>query len=124
MKSLRISRDPLPSQLKHLVADLFRPDLVEPDTIVDHESLMTGSVGLDSLDVIELVMCVEETFGVAIRGVEESQSALASIASLAGFIRARAAHGHPIPLGATRLQILPSARNDNAKPLALALAPG
>lgn len=81
--------DPLRSRLKHLVADLFRLDLPNPDQIADDEVLIGGSLGLDSLDALELAMCVEEEFGITIASAGESGCAFANIASLAAFIRER-----------------------------------
>jgi acyl carrier protein len=82
-------RDLLSSRLKHLVAEMFRLDLLEPEEISDHESLTGGDFDLDSLDTFELAMGIEEVFGVAIDSRVETHRAFASIASLANFIRAR-----------------------------------
>ena len=83
-------QDLLPSRLKHLVADLFRPDISEPDTISDRAPLIGGSLGLDSLDALELALCVEEEFGLALYSPEDSQRAFSSISSLAVFIHTHA----------------------------------
>jgi acyl carrier protein len=76
-------QDLLLSQLKWLIAGMFRADMLEPDRMGD-------SLCLDSLDLLELAICIEEEFGVAILCAEESQSAFTSIASLADFVHARA----------------------------------
>lgn len=83
--------DPLPSRLKHLIAEQFRLDLPEPDMIPDHAPLIGGSLGLDSLDALELAICVEEQFGITIQSQAESVHAFASIASLTHFVGARLA---------------------------------
>jgi len=102
--------DPLPSRLKHLVAGRFRLGLAKPDNIGDHAPLIGGSLGLDSLDAIELAMCIEEEFGITIASREESFHALASIASLTGFIHARIQAGHPVSSSpASAYTLLPSA---------------
>lgn len=84
-------QDPLPSHLKHLIAVQFRLDLPEPDKIPDHAPLIGGNLGLDSLDALELAICLEEQFGITIHSQAESVHAFASIASLTDFIRARLA---------------------------------
>jgi acyl carrier protein len=83
------AHDPLASQLKHLVAGRFRLGRADPDLIPDHAALIGSELGLDSLDALELTMCVEETFGITIASAAESKLALASIGSLAAFIRAQ-----------------------------------
>ena len=87
-------QDLLPSRLKHLVADLFRPDISEPDTISDRAPLIGGNLGLDSLDAVELALCVEDEFGLALYTPEDSQRAFSSISSLAVFIHT---HAHTSP---------------------------
>jgi acyl carrier protein len=72
-------QDFLLSKLKWLIAGMFRADMLEPDR-------MNDTLCLDSLDELELAICIEEEFGVAILSSEESHSAFTSIARLAGFI--------------------------------------
>ncbi len=83
--------DPLPSRLKHLIAAQFRLDRPELDKIPDHAPLIGGSLGLDSLDALELAICVEEQFGITIQSQAESLHAFASIDSLTHFVGARLA---------------------------------
>jgi|HubBroStandDraft_5_1064220.scaffolds.fasta_scaffold746321_2 acyl carrier protein len=95
MKNHCLDQDTLLSQLKHLIADMFRIDIVEPDKIADDEPLVGGSLGLDSHDTLDLAIYIEEGFGIRICMMEESHHAFASIASLAGFILARMKTNHP-----------------------------
>jgi acyl carrier protein len=88
MNSRRLDSAKLQSQLKHLVADLFRLDLLEPDLIGDDEPLMGGRLGLDEHELTELALCIEEQFGLKFCPLEESRHAFASTAALAGFIHA------------------------------------
>jgi len=97
VKKRRLDQNLLLSQLKYLIADMFRLDILEPDKIADDEPLMGGSFCVDSLDALELAICVEEEFGIAIRSGEESHSAFTSVASLAGFIHARTQTGPARP---------------------------
>jgi acyl carrier protein len=100
MKHHRRDQDSMPSQLKHLVVELFRLDIKEPDRIADAAPLLGGALGLDSLDALELAMSVEEKFGVTIGSHAECREAFASIASLASFIQAaRRAPNFAYPIG-------------------------
>jgi len=84
-----LDEDLLLSDLKHLVADLFRPDLLAPDEMADDEPLLGGSLCLDSTDVLELALCAEEEFGIALCN-GELLGGFITIASLADLIHARA----------------------------------
>lgn len=74
------------SQLKRLVADMFGLDIIVSDDIADDAPLTGGSFDLDSFDMLELAICIEESFGVAIRTEEAPRIVFTTIASLADFI--------------------------------------
>ena len=86
VRNLHLDRDVVRSRLKHLVADLFRLDILEPDKLSDEEPLMGGSLCLDSLDVLELALGVEEEFGIALHGGGEWTRTLPGIVNLADHI--------------------------------------
>jgi acyl carrier protein len=85
----RAVSDPLVSQLKNLIVTTLKLDGVRPDDIPDDEILIgSPRFGLDSVDALELVLALEKEFGVKIGSSEESRQALATVNSLAEFIRA------------------------------------
>ena len=90
MKNRCQDRDLLRSQLRHLVAGLLRPDILEPDEIADEPLLGGAGICLDSLDALEIALCIEEAFGVAIRIGDISGGAFSNIDHLAEVIRAQA----------------------------------
>lgn len=63
-------------------------DLVDvtPDDIPADEPLIGGKLGIDSIDVLELVMMVERDYGVAIDNQELGAKVFASLRTLASFI--------------------------------------
>jgi acyl carrier protein len=80
--------DTLVLQLKNLIIATLKLDGVQPGDIPDQEPLIgSPRFGLDSLDALELVLAVEKEFKVKIGSSEESRAALASVATLAEFIR-------------------------------------
>jgi acyl carrier protein len=84
--------DPLIARLKTLIVESLRLDDIRPEDIPDDEPLFGSSrFGLDSVDALELVVRLEKEFGIKISSSEESREALASVAGLAAFIRARQA---------------------------------
>jgi acyl carrier protein len=81
--------DPLIAQLKALIVSTLKLDGVSPDDIPDDEVLIgSPRFGLDSVDALELVLALEKEFGIKIGSSEESRQALATVNSLAAFIRA------------------------------------
>jgi acyl carrier protein len=82
--------DPLHDRLKNLIVETLKLDGVAPAGIKDDEPLIGAGLSLDSIDALELVVKIEKEFGIKISSSEESRQALASVASLAAFIRQRA----------------------------------
>lgn len=86
MNSANPEQEIFRSELKHLIVRLFRLPVPEPDKIPNDAPLLGGSLNLDSLDALELAICIEEKFGVTIQNKAESDGAFASIDSLYTFI--------------------------------------
>lgn len=82
--------DPLKIRLKQLIVTTLKLEDVTPADLADDEPLIGSGLNLDSIDALELVVTLEKEFGVKISSSEESRQALASIAHLTEFIRARA----------------------------------
>ncbi len=82
--------DPLILRLKTLIVQTLKLDDVRPEDIPDDEPLIgSPRFGLDSVDALELVVKLEKEFGIKIGSSEESRRALANVAALAAYIRAR-----------------------------------
>ncbi len=61
---------------------------IAPDSIANDVSLFGDGLGLDSIDVLELVLEIERTFGVSITDEQTGNRVLRSVDSIAGFIEA------------------------------------
>ncbi len=67
---------------------------VTPEDIHDDDPLVGGDTGIDSIDVLELVMMIEKDYGVKIENKELGAKVFASVRALATFIdQARKAKG-------------------------------
>jgi acyl carrier protein len=60
-----------------------------PEDIEDGVPLFGEGLGLDSIDVLELVLEIERTFGVSITDEQTGAKVLRSVNSIADFIAAR-----------------------------------
>jgi acyl carrier protein len=82
--------DALNLRLNNLVVSTLKLADIQPADIPDDEALIgSPRLGLDSIDALELVLAIEKKFGVKIGSSEESRIALASVATLAAYIRSQ-----------------------------------
>ena len=80
----------LKSALKTLIVETCGKDC-DPAAIADDEILFGSGtrLALDSLDALQLSIALQKRFGVRLTDSKETRRALASIASLADWLRAR-----------------------------------
>ena len=81
------SADEIRRDLKVLLVKRLRLRGVPPESIVDGDPLVKGPLGLDSIDVLEIAVAVEERYGFRVSDESLNQEAFQSIASLAEFVR-------------------------------------
>lgn len=82
----------LKSELKQLIINGLRLQDIAPDGIVDDQPIFVEGLGLDSIDALELVVLIEERFGIAIPDEEVGKKVFASINALADFVAAERNH--------------------------------
>ncbi len=80
----------LVSELKVKVVDTLNLPDVTPEDIDEKEQLVGGKLGIDSIDVLELVMMVEKEYAVKIDNKELGARVFANLQSLADFISGKA----------------------------------
>lgn len=88
---MTMDRETLKRKLKELLVSGLRLQDTDPASIADDQPIFVEGLGLDSIDALELVVLIEEHFGIAIPDEEVGKSAFASIASLADYISAEQA---------------------------------
>lgn len=59
---------------------------VAPEDIDDDGLFVGGDLGIDSIDVLELVLMLEKDYGVKIESKEMGMEAFASVRAMAGFV--------------------------------------
>ena len=88
---MTMDRETLKRRLKELLVSGLRLQDTDPASIADEQPIFVEGLGLDSIDALELVVLIEEHFGIAIPDEEVGKSAFASIAALADYISAEQA---------------------------------
>jgi len=74
------------TELKVKIIDTLNFEDVRPDDIVEDHQLVGGELGIDSIDVLELVMMIDKDYGIKIDNKELGEKVFANLTSLARFI--------------------------------------
>ncbi len=75
------------NELKTKLIDLLNLTDVTPETFDENARLVGGDLGIDSIDVLEMVVMIEKEYGVVINNQEIGEKVFASIATLADYIQ-------------------------------------
>jgi len=74
-------------RVKELIIQRLRLEDMKPEDIDDTALLFGEGLGLDSIDALELVLGVEQTFGVKIEDEASGLKAFRSVEALAAYIQ-------------------------------------
>jgi len=74
------------SELKQKIIDTLGLMDVTPEDINEQDQLIEGPLGLDSIDVLEMVMMLENDYGVVIDNKELGETVFATLDSLARYV--------------------------------------
>ncbi|MBL0712994.1 MAG: acyl carrier protein [Desulfosarcina sp.] len=81
------------AELKEKIIEALVLEDVTPEDIDPEAQLVGGDLGIDSIDVLELVMMVEKDYGLVIDNQEMGAKAFASLRALAEHIQTAAGTG-------------------------------
>ncbi len=73
------------SELSHLIVSIANLTHIKPEEINPEQSLLREGLGLDSIDLLEIVVNLEKKYGFKLRNDEQGQKALSNLRSLAEF---------------------------------------
>lgn len=74
-------------ELKVKLIDILNLQDVTPDAFDEHSQLVGGELGIDSIDVLEMVVMVEKDYGIIINNQEVGEKVFSSLANLAAYIK-------------------------------------
>lgn len=79
--------DDLKQRVKEMIIQRLKLEGMTPADIEDGAPLFGDGLGLDSIDALELVLGIEQSFGVRIEDEAAGLQAFRSVDALAAFIR-------------------------------------
>jgi len=79
--------DTLIEELKGKLIDILNLSDVSPADMDADAQLVGGELGIDSIDVLEMVVMVEKDYGVVINSQEVGEKVFSSLSSLAAYIQ-------------------------------------
>ena len=88
--------DPFIEALKVRIIEALALEDVTPADIDPEAQLVGGDLGIDSIDVLELVMLVEKEYGVVIDSKELGAQVFASLKALGDYIQQVRSKGDPV----------------------------
>ncbi|MCJ8501599.1 phosphopantetheine-binding protein [Desulfatitalea alkaliphila] len=77
-------------ELKVKIVDILNLPDVTPADIQTDAQLVGGELGIDSIDVLEMVIMIEKDYGVAINNKELGAKVFATLGTLAAYIQEHA----------------------------------
>ena len=80
--------DKLIAELKVKIIDILNLHDLSPEEFDENSQLVGGTLGIDSIDVLEMVVMVEKDYGVVINSQEVGEKVFSSLVSLAEYIQA------------------------------------
>lgn len=82
--------DTLKNELKQTIVEVAALD-VDWQSLPDDVPLTGDQIGLDSIDILELVVHLEKTYGIKIRNTPEGRATLANINAISEAVAAQQA---------------------------------
>ncbi len=79
--------DTINEDLKKKLIEILNLTDVTPEEIDENAQLVGGELGIDSIDVLEMVVMVEKDYGVVINNKEIGEKVFSTLAALADYIR-------------------------------------
>ena len=80
--------DAITEELKGKLIAILNLTDVQPADIDENAQLVGGELGIDSIDVLEMVVMVEKEYGVVINNKDIGEKVFSTLTALADYIRA------------------------------------
>jgi acyl carrier protein len=74
-------------ELKLHIIEALNLEGMTPEDIDDNAPLFGDGLGLDSIDVLELIVVLEKNYGIKLSSPQEGKKVFSSVAALAQFVQ-------------------------------------
>jgi len=74
------------AELKRRILEKLGIEDITPEQVETDAPLFKEGLGLDSIDALELVVMIEEHYGIKMRKMAQARAAFATVGTLAAFI--------------------------------------
>ncbi|MCI1186383.1 phosphopantetheine-binding protein [Hymenobacter sp. DH14] len=78
--------DALKQQLKELLVEHLNLKDVKPEAIADDQPIFGEGLGLDSIDALEIIVMLQQHFGIRLTKADNGPQVLATVNSMADYI--------------------------------------
>ena len=82
-------RDVIRARLKEMIVRGLRIPDITPDQLADNQPLLSGELNIDSLDILQLILEIERSFGIKLVTGEFVRSQWETIDTLAATIESK-----------------------------------
>jgi len=83
-----MDKEKLSLEVKNLIIDAVNLQHLTPESIEDQASLYQDGLGLDSVDILEIIVAIENQYGIKVPNAESGKKAFQSISTIVEFIGA------------------------------------
>jgi len=86
---MTITRETIDARLKEVLIRALRIEDMTPDQLSSDQKLLGGEIEIDSIDILQLILEIEKTFGIKLVTGEFARDEWQTVATLAAVIEAK-----------------------------------
>ena len=81
-----MDKEKLSLEVKNLIIDAVNLQHLKPESIENDASLYQDGLGLDSVDILEIIVAIENEYGIKVPNAESGKKAFQTISTIVDFI--------------------------------------
>ena len=81
-----MDKENLSTEVKNLIIEAVNLQHLTPESIDSHASLYQDGLGLDSVDILEIIVAIENQYKIKVPNAESGKQAFQTIATIVDFI--------------------------------------